>query len=356
MGFAEDIFKEKAMKLDRSWISACCGLILVLSVVLCLAEEPKLIRNCGSPDRYNKLVSENESFRLKATELDTHAQELYGLWANGTKNVPEPITIPVVVHVVYENSAEKLSQEQIESQIAVLNRDFGTTYLNQVPERFRSLAAKAQIQFRLAARDPLGKATTGITYTSTKVTVFSDGDNDAIKSSKTGGDDPWRRDDYLNIWVGNLEKSDDHQPLLGYSSWPLEPAAVDGVVILYRVFGTVGVAKSDYDQGRTATHEIGHWLNLHHLWGDKSNNAQCDQDDQVADTPKQADKHFDCPTKPAISCKNGPKGDLFMDYMDYSPDSCMCMFTLGQVRRMQATLDTARQSLRLSKGLQPPLP
>lgn len=343
------------MKRDRSWISTCCGLTVTMCVALGLAEEAKLVRNCGSPDRYNKLVSESKTFREEVAALETHSQKLYGLWAGGVK-APEPITIPVVVHVVYENSAEKLSQEQIESQIVVLNRDFGTTYLKQVPERFRSLAAKAEIQFRLATRDPLGKATNGITYTPTKVPAFTDGDNDAIKSTKRGGQDPWPRDAYLNIWVGNLEKSDDHQPLLGYSSWPLEPAEVDGVVILYRVFGTAGVAKSDYDQGRTATHEIGHWLNLHHLWGDKSNNAQCDQDDQVADTPKQADKHFDCPTKPAISCKNGSKGDLFMDYMDYSPDSCMCMFTLGQVRRMQATLDTARQSLRLSKGLQPPLP
>lgn len=160
---------------------------LVLSVALGLAEEIKLVRNCGSPDRYNKLVSQNQSFRQEVAELDTHTQELYGLWANGTVKVPEPITIPVVVHVVYENSAEKLSQEQIESQIAVLNRDFGTKYLTQVPERFRSLAAKSEIQFRLATRDPLGKATTGITYTPTKVPVFSDGDNDAIKSGKTGG-------------------------------------------------------------------------------------------------------------------------------------------------------------------------
>jgi hypothetical protein len=344
------------MNLNWPRLVACCGFIVSLFVALGGAQDLKLVRNCGSDDRYERIVQENASFRQQSIDLNTQSQKLYGLWASEGAKLPESVTIPVVVHVIFNTDSQKISVAQVESQIAVLNRDFGTRYLSQVPERFRSLAAKSQIQFQLATRDPSGKATTGITYTHTKVVIFSNGDGDAVKSSARGGYDAWPRDDYLNLWVCNLEKSDDHQPLLGYSSWPLEPAAADGVVILYRVFGSVRVEKSDYDQGRTATHEIGHWLNLHHLWGDRIDNALCDHDDMVADTPKQADKHFDCPGKPVVSCKNGPKGDLFMDYMDYSPDKCMCMFTVGQVRRMQATIDTARASLRRSQGLKPPVP
>ena len=333
---------------------ACC-LMVCLWVAWSAAEDRKLVRNCASPQRYQELVQGNTGFRQSVSALNEESKKLYGLWATDASKLPGPITIPVVVHVIFNTDAQKISQAQVQSQIDVLNRDFGTRYLNQVPERFRSLAAKADIQFRLAVRDPDGKATTGITYTQTKVGVFSNGDDDAVKSKARGGHDPWPRDDYLNLWVCNLEKSDDHQPLLGYSSWPLEPAAVDGVVILYRVFGTAGVEKSDYDQGRTATHEVGHWLNLHHLWGDGLDNAGCDQDDGVGDTPTQKDKHYDCPNKPVVSC-DGPKGDMFMNYMDYSPDKCMCLFTVGQVRRMQATINTARASLRKSEGLAPPLP
>jgi hypothetical protein len=340
---------------NSKWLRIACCVVLGLGVGWSRAQDRKLVRNCASPERYQELVQGNTDFRDRAGALNEESTKLYGLWAIDASKRPEPIIIPVVVHVVFNTEAQKISEAQVGSQIEVLNRDFGTRYLDQVPERFRSLAAKADIQFKLAVRDPEGKGTSGITYTKTKVVVFSNGDGDAVKSTARGGHDPWPRDDYLNLWVCNLEKSDDHQPLLGYSSWPLEPAAVDGVVILYRVFGTAGVEKSDYDQGRTATHEIGHWLNLHHLWGDGPDNAQCDQDDGVADTPKQKDKHYDCPNKPVVSC-DGPKGDMFMDYMDYSPDKCMCMFTVGQVRRMQATIDTARASLRNSKGLDPPTP
>ena len=138
--------------------------------------------------------------------------------------------------------------------------------------------------------------------------------------------------------------------LAGYSSFPKEKADVDGVVIAYKSFGTTGTAEAPYNGGRTATHEIGHWLNLHHLWGDHDGNTSCTkaEDDLVDDTPRQKYPHMTCiPEQPLpTSCPNEPTGDMYMNYMDYPPDSCMSMFTVGQVARMRATLQNVRIGFR----------
>jgi hypothetical protein len=226
-----------------------------LAQLLGKAQEP-LVRNCSAPERYTHLVALNEDFRSRMVVLKNESQKLFGLWASG-QAAPQSFTIPVVVHVVYNRDVEKISIEQVKSQIAVLNRDFNQTFLDLVPERFKSLPDAANITFQLATRDPLGKATIGITFTETSVGAFTDS-NDYVKSSIHGGVDPWPREDYLNIWVCNLKKSDTGEALFGYSSWPYEPAKADGVVILYRAFGTVGTVMPPYNKGRTATHEIGH--------------------------------------------------------------------------------------------------
>ncbi len=195
------------------------------------------------------------------------------------------ITIPVVVHVVYHSDAENISDAQIKSQIEVLNADFekrnGDT--TEIPSYYRSLAANCGFRFGLALQDTNGQATTGVIRRYTEVTSFSI--NDGIKSAATGGDDAWDRDKYLNIWVGNLTSS-----VLGYSSVVGGPKATDGVVVLYSAFGTTGVAAAPFNRGRTATHEIGHWLNLIHTWGDDS----CGNDD-VADTPPQQSPDYGDP-------------------------------------------------------------
>ena len=122
--------------------------------------------------------------------------------------------------------------------------------------------------------------------------------------------------------------------LLGYAQFPGGPAATDGVVILHTAFGTTGTAAAPFNLGRTATHEIGHWLNLRHIWGDDGNG--CTGDDFVADTPNAAGPNTGMPAFPHVTCGNGPNGDLFMNYMDYTDDAGMFMFTNGQVTRMQA--------------------
>jgi len=245
----------------------------------------------------------------------------------------------VVVHVVFNNAVENISDEQIVSQIDVLNRDFRmrNTDLGLVPLVFQPLIADAQVQFELATTDPAGNPTSGITRTQTTAISFSD--DDRVKSAATGGADPWAADRYLNVWICALNGAG----LLGYAQFPGGAAATDGVVITYTAFGTTGTATAPFNLGRTATHEIGHWLNLRHIWGDDG--TGCNGSDFVDDTPNQGGSNIGTPAFPHVSCNNGPNGDLFMNYMDYVDDAAMFMFTAGQVTRMLTALDNERSSV-----------
>jgi hypothetical protein len=243
--------------------------------------------------------------------------------------------------VVHNTASEKISQAQVTSQIAVLNRDFRAKNLDKskVPTVWKGLVADPMIEFELATKDPDGNPTNGITYTQTAQTSF--GDDDSVKSSATGGKDPWNPSKYLNIWVCTFAVTPTGQ-LLGYAQFPGGPAETDGVVILNTAFGTKGSAAPPFDLGRTTTHEVGHYLNLRHIWGDT---PDCSGGDFVDDTPNAETPNFGKPSFPSISCGNGPSGDMFMNYMDYVDDDSMFMFTPGQVSRMHATLEGPRKSL-----------
>jgi Pregnancy-associated plasma protein-A len=247
--------------------------------------------------------------------------------------------IPVVVHVVHKTQAQNISDAQIHSQIEVLTADFRRTNgdAGSVPAAFAGLVADARIEFELATTDPAGQPTSGITRTKTTRDSF-DSEGDAVKSAATGGADPWPSDRYLNIWVCQLGGG-----LLGYAQFPGGPAATDGVVILHSAFGTTGTAAAPFNLGRTTTHEVGHWLNLRHIWGDDG--TGCFGSDFVPDTPNQGGPNYGTPAFPSVTCGNAPSGDMFMNYMDYVDDAAMFMFTAGQVTRMQATLDGLRSSI-----------
>jgi hypothetical protein len=247
------------------------------------------------------------------------------------------ITIQVVVHVVYKRSEENVSDAQIKSQIDVLNKDFraANTDRSKVPDAWKSLVADPNIQFKLATKDPRGKATKGITRT--KTTRDSFGTGDSVKKKSGGGIPPWPTDRYLNFWICNLGEG-----LLGYAQFPGGPARTDGVVILYTAFGTKGAASAPFNLGRTATHEVGHYLNLRHIWGDMTD---CSGTDHVSDTPRAQMPNYGKPDFPHISCNNGPNGDMFMNYMDYVDDAAMFMFTPGQAARINATLAGPRKKL-----------
>jgi hypothetical protein len=291
-------------------------------------------RQCGTMSVHYRLMEQDPSFRTRLLALEDATRTRMSMAVTKVKT----LTIPVVVHVVYHTKAENISTTQIKSQIAAMNRDYRAKNADKskVPAVWAGLVADTNVQFKLATRDPKGKTTSGITRNKTAQTGF--GDDDAVKASKTGGANPWPSNKYLNLWVCNLEGG-----LLGYAQFPGGPAKTDGVVITYTAFGTTGTAASPFDRGRTAVHEVGHWLNLHHVWGDGG--LVCSDSDSVDDTPNQEGPNYGKPKFPHVSCKNGPNGDMFVNYMDYVDDAVMVMFSPQQVNRMQAALSGLRSGV-----------
>ena len=227
--------------------------------------------------------------------------------------------------------------EQIISQIDVLNQDYQAlnAEIPSIPAVFQPLIADIELEFCLAAVDPDGNQTTGITrkFTNNPVGI---GGITAIHYSVLGGQDAWDTERYLNIWVAKFAGG-----IGGISSFPgIGPPEEDGVEVNYLQFGNINV-DPPYHLGRTLTHEIGHYFNLEHPWGPSI--TDCCEDDFVADTPESCETYIgQCPTHPAVSCSIP---DIFMDFMFYSDDDCMGMFTNGQKMRMLATLNTLRQGL-----------
>ena len=264
------------------------------------------------------------------------------------------IIVPVVVHVLYKLDAENISEDQIKSQIQVLNDDFGFENTNKldVNHPFYKYCAASGIEFKLANVDPTGKPTNGITRTKTSKDFWKEAEFEDVKFTSSGGINNWDPTSYLNIWVANLDNASD---VLGFAIFPDELSTYpeyDGLVIRHEAFGTSGTAGTNgceyASQGRTTTHEIGHWFNLYHIWGD----AVCGND-MVADTEPADSSNSNCPTFPYKannSCGSSIHGEMFMNYMDYSSDECMNMFTIGQIERMKAALSTYRSKLITSKG------
>ncbi|MEN9639028.1 MAG: hypothetical protein RLZZ262_896 [Bacteroidota bacterium] len=318
----------------------------VLAAIALAVSNGQAQRNCGSMEHLQQMSNDPQVVERR-TQIEAFTEE----WVRNNGGDRALVTIPVVVHVVYNTATENISDAQIQSQITVLNADFRklNSDASLVPSAFSSLAADANIEFCLASTDPTGASTTGITRTSTTSTSFST--NDGVKFSSSGGKNAWDATKYLNIWVCDISGG-----ILGYAQFPGGSASTDGVVIDYQYFGTMGTATAPFNKGRTATHEVGHWLNLYHIWGDDG--TGCTGSDLVSDTPNQADENYGCPTFPQVSCSNGANGDMFMNYMDYTDDACMYMFSTGQASRMQALFATggARASLLTSNGCGAPNP
>ena len=300
-------------------------------------------RTCGTMENLQMEIAADPARGLRLKQIDRDMDKWIQTHQDYLNNSKTIITIPVVVHILYNTTAQNLSDTQINSQIDVLNQDYRNTNADgsSTPSIFQSLRADCEVEFCLASVDPNGDPTTGITRTQTSNTSFSNTANDA-KFTSQGGIDAWDRNKYLNLWVCPLGGG-----LLGYAQFPGGTANTDGVVILSTAFGNIGTAASPYNKGRTATHEIGHWLNLYHIWGDDA--GACTGDDQVADTPNSADCYYGCPSFPQTSCSTS---NMFMNYMDYVDDACMYLFTLGQKARVVAALNGPRASILTSNGCQ----
>lgn len=280
-------------------------------------------RTCASSDLLAGLLANDPKLNARREALENFTRNAI---ADGSldKIAGSGITIPVVVNVVYNTNAENITDAQIESQIDVLNEDFNkrNADVSSVPAIYKKSIGDVGVNFVLSSV---------VRRQSNKKSWI----NDAVKKTSNGGIDPTDPEHKLNMWVCNLGRN-----LLGYAYYPgTVPASIDGVVVLYSAFGSRqkfpgGSYIQYYDLGRTATHEVGHWLNLAHIWGDDG--GSCAGSDFVDDTPNQADENYGCPSFPTVSCSN--TSDMFMNYMDYTDDKCMFMFSKGQGSRSLAVL------------------
>lgn len=237
------------------------------------------------------------------------------------------LIIPTVVHVLYldEYPESNISDEKIKSQFIVLNQDFRALNLDlaNVPAEFTEFIADVGIEFQLASLDPEGNETTGITRTLDQTT-----EAEGRYFDNSGGKDAWPSDQYLNIWVVDRSDRLGNVGAPGHAQFPGGDPLTDGLVIAYQAFGTTEPLLDTLRYGRTVTHEIGHWLNLKHIFGKK---GSCEESDLVDDTPTSKNEYSGNPTHPASSCGSL---DMFMNFMDYSSDESLLMFTKGQKKRM----------------------
>ncbi len=322
----------------KNIIKTATLLLLILSTTITKAQS---VRNCGTTEYTNHQISTIPGLSQKYEEQETAIRN----WIKkGTKD-NSVIIVPVIFHVLYNNNSTNISDAQIASQIDILNDDYArqNTDTFRTPSLFKGVASSVGIQFCVAHQDPSGNWTNGITRTQTAVTQFDLYTNNA-KYTSQGGHDAWNTSLYLNIWVVPEIVAGGMSGILGYAQMPGGAAATDGVVVGYNYVGNIGTAQYPFNKGRTLTHEVGHYFNLRHIWADDG--GSCSGTDYVNDTPNQSDKNFGCPSHPHKSCNND--GDMFQNYMDYTNDACMNLFTKGQGERMIAAINTSRASLKTS--------
>ncbi|ODS84488.1 MAG: peptidase M43 [Chryseobacterium sp. SCN 40-13] len=273
-------------------------------------------RGCASHDVLQEQLRENPQLAIKMNEIEAFTEQavLQNKLVNGK------IQIPVVVNVLYRTTAENISLAQIQSQIDVLNKDFNATNsdFGSVPALFAGVKANVGISFVL---DVVNRKST---------TKTSWGTNDAMKKTASGGLNPTTPTTKLNLWVCTIGGG-----ILGYAQFPGGASATDGVVIDSKYLGTTGTATAPFNKGRTATHEVGDWMNLRHIWGD----ATCGND-LVSDTPTHNAPNYGVPGYPHYSTCSGTPVEMTMNYMDYVDDAAMYMFSNGQKTRMLAAFAT----------------
>lgn len=270
-----------------------------------------LHRGCASNEVLAAQMKADPTLALRMNKIEAFTEKamLSGRLVNGK------VEIPVVVNVLYRTAAENISLAQIQSQIDVLNKDFNAlnSDFSSVPTLFSGVKANVGITFVLQ----------NVVRKSTRTTSFST--NNAMKTASKGIA-PTTPTTVLNMWSCNMGGG-----ILGYAQFPGGASATDGVVIDNNAFGTTGTATAPFNLGRTATHEVGHWMNLRHIWGD----ATCGSD-LVSDTPTHNTANYGVPAYPHYSTCTGTPVEMTMNYMDYTDDSGMYMFSNGQKSRMAA--------------------
>ncbi|RXM37682.1 zinc metalloprotease [Chryseobacterium sp. CH21] len=291
-----------------------------------------LKRSCPSEELRAQMLQKNPALRLKAEEIEARTQNFAENLKLGKVLADGTVEIPVVFNVIYNTSAQNVSDARIAEQIAVLNADYGATNsdINKIPSAFQPVAAgDVKIRFKLVATNRKQNSKTGWRS-----------DLEQMKKASTGGIDATNVNKNMNIWVVNSILDENNQPgTLGYAYYPENAGQwYDGLVIGYQYIGKTG-ASAPFNLGRTVTHEVGHYLNLPHLWG--SSDAGC-QTDYSNDTPTSPGPNYGNPTYPLNRvCGGVSRSQMFMNYMDYVDDKSMVMFSANQKTRMQAVVAAA---------------
>ncbi|NTW31605.1 MAG: T9SS type A sorting domain-containing protein [Bacteroidetes bacterium] len=310
--------------------------------------EIKNYRRCATTEYMKKQKAINSSLEKQIQQIEEFTQQ----WIknNPTESKDKTIiTIPVVVHVVYYNSAQNIPDGRINEQITILNNDYGKLNTHSMGVFDPNLKVDTELRFCLAKRTPTGVYTTGIVRKQTTVNGFTD--NDKVKHTSQGGSDQWNPNKYMNIWVCNFSEDG----LCGYAQFPSSPLDNNyGVVINYKYFGLSGYQNAPYNLGGTTSHEIGHCFNLYHIWGDDY--GSCTGSDMCNDTPNQAEATYGNNSGLLTdACSGAPKGIMYMNFMDYSNDITYSNFTPNQKSRIQALFTTGGPlvSLKSSNGCTP---
>ncbi|MCJ7934582.1 MAG: zinc metalloprotease [Chryseobacterium sp.] len=292
-------------------------------------------RVCPSDLMRDKILSMDPAARARVNAIEEFTQQRLSDIKVGKVLDDGTVEIPVVFNVVYNTDNENVSDARLQSQIDVLNRDYGATNsdISNTPSEFVPVkAGDTKIRFRLEKTVRKQSSTTVWTP-----------DENKMKSASTGivATSP---DNYLNIWIVNKMTNG----TLGYAYYPgTIDASLDGVVIGAPYIGTGSGTSAPFNLGRTATHEVGHYLNLPHLWG--SYDVGC-QTDYSNDTPASPGPNYGVPSYPLNRvCSGVSRSQIFMNYMDYVDDRAMIMFTTNQRQRMQAVVSISgpRSGLRL---------
>lgn len=287
---------------------------------------------CGTMEHHQWMTKNNPDYARSFPDNEKVIQQRIA-HSNSMRSSMLPDTIPIVVHVVYGTAAQNISDAQIQSQIDALNEDFARENADTVntPAVWQPIAGTMPYRFTLARQDPSGAPTNGIVRMATFLNSFTT--NNDVKFDTLGGSDAWDVNTYLNIWVCNLANN-----MNGYGEFPTGVHTnTYGFVADFTAFGRIGTALGPYDLGRTTTHELGHCFNLFHIWG--NDNGGCAGTDQVSDTPNQDLYTLNCAAFPHTdACSPNAPGIMFMNYMDFTEDVCMNMFTQGQATRMVAAV------------------
>jgi len=295
---------------------------------------------CAAHSMFLEQMAADPNFRIAQQNLEVETQQyvnqyLADIQTGNQRNASVVRIIPVVFHIIHEGGSENITRAQCLNQLDSLNKDYRrlNADTSDTPGPFKAASGDAEIEFRIATLDPSGNCTDGV------VRVISNLTNSSTPRDLVKGLSYWPSNKYLNIWVVRSIAAGAGTPagsiVLGYAQFPGGAAATDGVVLRSDVVGSIGTAGPAFSNwGRTATHEVGHWLNLRHIWGD----ASCGSD-FVTDTPTAFEANANCPVFPHVtSCGNSPYGEMFTNYMDYTDGSCQDQFSNGQCARMNATL------------------